>query len=150
MPGTGRRMLTIGAILVACISIFHIACAIVGPSAYRLLGAGEAMATAAATSAWPALLTLGLAAAFGLFSLYGFSAAGLARPLPLCRAVIIFIGAIFGLRGLAVVRDVVVLIRGGDALAFRNLFYSAVALLVALLYILGLVFRGGRNPVRSR
>ena len=75
-------MLTFGAILVACVSVFHLACAIVGPPAYRYFG-GEAMASKAESGPWLAVLTLGLAAVFGLFSLYGFSAAGRFRRPPL-------------------------------------------------------------------
>src|SRR5512136_1818446 len=114
MPTTGQRMLTLGAVLVACVAVFHVVCAIVGSSAYRLLGASEAMASAARTSAWPALLTIGLAVLFGLFSLYGFSAAGRFRPLPLTRVVIISSGILFALRGLAIVRDLGEFVRVTD------------------------------------
>jgi hypothetical protein len=147
MLRVGQRMLLIGSVLVACVSVFHMVCAIVGASAYRALGAGEGMASAAASGAlWPAAMTLGLAVVFGLFSLYALSAVGRFRPLPLTRAAIISIGVLFGLRGIAFVPDLIALVRAGDTIAVRNLFYSAVALLIGLFYLVGMVFGMRRNP----
>jgi hypothetical protein len=138
-------MLIVGAILVACVSAFHFICAFVGPAAYRALGAGEAMAKSAEKgSPGPFLFTFGLALVFGLFSIYGFSAAGRLRSLPITRAVIVFAGAVFGLRGLLIVFDVINLARAFGVVAVRNLLYSLVGLVIGLLYLIGLANRSPR------
>lgn len=146
MSRDGRQMLILGAILVACVSLFHFACAVVGPQAFRKLGS-EAMASAVENgAAWPTLLALGLGALFGLAALYALSAAGRFRRLPLVRVAIVAIGAVFALRGIAFVPEFMAFLRTNDAALLLNLFYSAIALLIGVLYLLGLMLSGSRAP----
>src|SRR5512138_869407 len=106
MPATGKQMLTVAAILVAFVSLFHVVCAVVGPPAFRYFG-GEAMAKSASASPRLTILCLLLAVVFALCAVYALSAAGRFRPLPLLRAAIIVTGIIFALRGLFLVSEII-------------------------------------------
>ena len=66
----------------------------------RFFGAGEEMARMAEAGRWyPAVLTLGIAAVFGAWSLYALSGACVIRRLPLLRIALCLITAIYLLRG---------------------------------------------------
>ena len=139
MTRNGERMLILGAILMACVSLFHFACAVIGPAAFRASGS-ETMASAVESgAAWPTLLAAGLGVVFAILVLYPLSAAGRFRRLPLVRVMIVATGAVFALRGIALVPESLALLRTHDTVLIRNLFYSAVALLIGALYLLGLL-----------
>lgn len=137
MRSGGRRSLTLGAFFMALVCLFHVVCAVVGPPAYRYFS-GETMAKAASDGPWLTILTAGLAVMFGIFALYALSAAGRVRPLPLTRVVIAAVGVIFTLRGIALVPESFALLRGTASVPVRNLVYSGGALLIGVLYLLGL------------
>jgi hypothetical protein len=138
MSSHQRNVLTLAGLFVLGIAVLHVACAIVGPAAYRYFGAGEQMASwAAAGSPVPAVVTLLLALVFGLFGVYALSAAGRFRPLPVVRPVVIAIGSIFALRGLAVVLEIVKLVREPESIPVREPVFSAVALVVGAAYLVG-------------
>ncbi len=81
-----------------------------GPSWYRLFGAGEDMANAAAAgSPMPTLVTMGIAAVLATWAAYAFSGAGLLPRLPLLRLGLKLIAAIYLLRGVAVLPALVLL-----------------------------------------
>jgi hypothetical protein len=86
MSITSSQALVLGGILSAAASLAHLACIAIGAPAYRLLGAGEAMARAAeAGQLQPTLVTLAIAAVLALWAGYAFAGAGLLRPLPLMK-----------------------------------------------------------------
>jgi hypothetical protein len=65
----GKTFLLLAAGGSFAVSLLHVGAIVVGPAAYRLLGAGEEFAAwAEAGSSFPALITLGLA---GLFAVFG-------------------------------------------------------------------------------
>ena len=71
-----------------------------GPSWYRFFGAGERMAQLDARgSAYPTIVTSGIAAVLFIWMSYGLSGAGIIRRLPLLNLALAVIGAIYLTRG---------------------------------------------------
>lgn len=91
----------------------------------------------------PLLLVAGLlmALVFGIFGLYGLSGAGVIRSLPLLRLDLLGIGAIFTLRGIAFVPQLLVIsgiLPSPQSVPPAHLLVSFVALVVGLFYLVGL------------
>lgn len=81
-------------------SLLHLAMILGGPEWYRFFGAGERMARLAARgSSYPTLITAGIAAILGVWTLYALSGAGIIRRLPLLRLALVLIAAIYLARG---------------------------------------------------
>jgi putative oxidoreductase len=96
----GERWLRLGALLTGAASLMHIAIIFGGPGWYRFFGAGERMARLSARgSAYPAAVTACIAAALGLWALYGLSGAGVIRRLPLLRPALALIALVYLARG---------------------------------------------------
>jgi hypothetical protein len=122
-----------GGWLSAAASVLHIAVIIGGPDWYRFFGAGEAMAQMAERrSPVPALVTLGIAIVLAIWAAYAFAGAGLMRRLPLMRAALVAISAVYLLRGLLIVP---VLMKPG-APAF-DIWSSLIVLVYGIVYALG-------------
>lgn len=101
MP-TGTQALLLGAALSAAAAVAHLACILIGPAAYRFMGAGERMARAVEAGQWrPTLVTLAIAGVLLLWSAYALSGAGLIGALPQVRLVLVLISAIYLARALA-------------------------------------------------
>lgn len=97
----GRTLLTVGGLLSLLASMLHLACIVGGPDWYRFFGAGEGVAQAAERGeAMPALMTLGIAAVLAVWAAYAFSGAGRIVRLPLLRAGLVVVSAIYLARGL--------------------------------------------------
>lgn len=96
--------LVAGGVLSAVASLIHIGCIVQGPSWYRFFGAPEPLIRAVEngdpTLHW---MTAGIAVILAIWSAYAFAGAGLIRRLPLMRAALIAISAIYLLRGLLIV-----------------------------------------------
>lgn len=96
MPLTGSQALIIGGALSAAAAAAHLVCIVVGAPAYRWMGAGERMARGAeAGKLMPTLVTLAIAAVLGVWSLYAFAGAGVIAPLPLMKAALTAISAVY-------------------------------------------------------
>lgn len=94
--------LVAGASLSAAAAVAHLACIVIGPSAYRLMGAGERMARAAeAKQLRPKLITAAIAGILFIWSAYALSGAGVIPPLPMTRFVLILVSAIYLGRAIA-------------------------------------------------
>jgi hypothetical protein len=140
VSGLARKLLTLAGVLVFGVSAFHVACAIIGPAAYRYFGAGEQMASRAASgSPIPALVTLLLAALFAIFAVYALSAAGRLRLMPQVRGVTVGVGVVFALRGLLVVPEVGRLLRDPGSVPVRAVLFSVIALAIGALYLVGVI-----------
>lgn len=97
----GDRYLLIAAILTGAAALLHAAIIVGGSPWYRFFGAGERMATLAERgSHYPAMLTACIALVLGVWTLYALSGAGIVRPLPFLRPILVIIAAVFTLRGL--------------------------------------------------
>lgn len=129
------KLLLFGGVANFGIAILHLAIIVIGVPAYLYFGAVELAQLAAAGSVLPALLTFILAFGFGVFGLYGLAGAR-GWHVPLLRIGLLGIGGLYFLRGLVVLLDVARWLRGDDY-PLRQLFFSAVALGIGLLYLGG-------------
>jgi len=78
----------------------HVGCIIYGAPWYRFLGAGEEMATLAEQgSKRPTVITSFIVLVLTIWSIYGFSGAGLMGALPLLKLGLVVITTIYLLRG---------------------------------------------------
>ena len=115
-------------------SMLHVACIVGGPDWYRFFGAGEMMAQAAEQGeAFPALVTLGIAAVLALWAAYAFAGAGKIARLPLMRTALVAISAIYLLRGAMLVPALTVPAMGG----MFNILSSLIVLVYGLCYAVG-------------
>ncbi|MGH3117259.1 MAG: hypothetical protein ACRDQ2_09125 [Gaiellales bacterium] len=132
-------MLILAGYLSLGVAVLHLAIIVVGPPGYRYFGAGEEIARMAeAGSPLPAVLTLGLAAIFGLWGFYAFSGAGLLPRWPLLRTALVLIGSIYLLRGLLLVPQIVAVGPGGFKL-HKEIMFSLVSLVIGVIYMIGVV-----------
>ena len=93
--------LILGAVLSLMAAILHGGAICMGPSGYRLFGAGERFVRAAEKGKiHPPLITLGIALVLICWSAYALSGAGVLRPLPLLRPTLVGITVIYLVRGL--------------------------------------------------
>lgn len=122
-----------GSILIA---LLHVVIILVGPDGYRYFGAGQLAPLAERGSLVPALLTAVIAAVFAVWGAYALSGARFLPRLPLLRTGLLAIGSIYTLRGLAIIPESVQLARG-HLQAPRMAVFSAAALLLGLLYLIG-------------
>jgi len=90
-----------GGVLSAAAALLHLAIIAGGPDWYRFFGAGERMARMAERGLLePALIAAGIAAILAIWAAYAFAGAGLIPRLPLMRAALAAITAVYLLRGL--------------------------------------------------
>ncbi len=136
---TGKNMLTLAGVMSVLVALLHVAIVIAGAPAYRFFGAGEELARrAAAGSPLPAALTLGIALLFTVAGLYAFSGAGWLRRLPGLPSVLVIIAAIYSLRGLSVFSELAFKLFSPSAFPLRYVIFSGVALIIGVLYVVGL------------
>lgn len=96
MPSAGVLALLVGATFSVAAALAHLMCIVVGPKAYRVMGAGERMARAAqAGRLQPALVTLAIAGILFAWAAYALSGAGVMGHLPLTRAALVAISAVY-------------------------------------------------------
>ncbi len=98
---SGRGWLVAGGWLSIGAALLHLGCIALGASWYRFFGAPPLIVRGVEQGqAWPHLVTLGIAVVLGVWAAYAFSGAGLIGRLPLLRAGLLAIGAIFAWRAL--------------------------------------------------
>lgn len=96
-----NKLLIVAACGSALAALFHLACIVIGERWYRLMGAGEQMATlAAAGHPYPMLITSAISLVLLVWSCYALSGAGLIRPLPLRKTALVLISLVLLARGL--------------------------------------------------
>jgi len=138
----GKRLLTLGAGLNFAVAILHLGIIALGAPAYLYFGAADFARLADAGSPLPALITLMLTAFFVGFALYALSGAGVIRRLPGLALGLVFISGLYILRGLIVFLDLIRLARGADY-PLRQMVFSAVALAIGLVYLVGTIRQWG-------
>ena len=85
----------------AIAALLHLACIVMGERWYRLMGAGEHMAKlAAAGHPYPTVVTSAISLVLLVWSCYALSGAGVIRPLPFLKAVLVLISLVLLARGL--------------------------------------------------
>lgn len=143
--------MTLAGWLSVAVAALHVVIIFFGAPAYHYFGAGEDMARQAeAGSIVPAAMTLFIAAVFAVFALYAFSGAGRLRRLPLLRTGLVVIAAIYTLRGLGLILELIQFAQGSATVMPRQLVFSAVSLTIGLLYLAGTVLLWPRlRPARK-
>lgn len=132
---TTNPWLVSGGVLSAIASILHIAIMIGGPDWYRFFGAGERVARAAERGLWTApAMALGIAAILAIWSAYAFAGAGLIQRLPLMKAALVTISAIYLLRGLVLIPAYALNLNGVGQF---TLWSSLIVLIYGLTYAIG-------------
>ena len=137
-----KELLLLGGFLSGLAGLLHVAIILGGPPWYRFFGAGERMAQLAARgSSSPALITAAIAAILSVWALYALSGAGVIRRLPLLRAVLFLIAAIYLTRGILGV-PVVLFVDDPYTHQLRDrmpfmIVTSAISTLLGLCYALG-------------
>jgi hypothetical protein len=143
MKVSGRVLLLVAAGCSAFVAVLHLAIAVFGPAWYRFFGAPSlARQIEAGAALGPVLMTLAVAAVFIVWTCYALSGAGALRRLPKLKVALYAIAAIYLLRGLQVVPEVVALARG--AIPWRFAVFSTFSALAGAAYLLG-VMRMGRS-----
>ena len=136
MANPTNKLLVAGAALSGLAALLHLACLVVGAPLFRLLGAGEQMAQLHIAGHWyPTVVTLALAGVLGGWSAYALSGAGAIRKLPLRRAVLCAVTAIYMIRGVAFVP--VMAYFPGNSVTFWVV-SSAICLLIGVVHWVGL------------
>ena len=134
----GRAWLIAGGAASAAASVAHLACIVGGPRWYRAFGAGERVAREAERGLpWPALMTIGVACVLAVWAAYAFSGAGLIRPLPLLRAALVAVTAIYLARGAVLVFPA--MLRRPDLSAGFLFWSSSIVLAIGVVHAVGLV-----------
>jgi len=99
-----NQFLIAGACLSAVAALAHIGCIIFGASWFRYLGAGEQMARMAEAGHWyPNVFAAGIAAVLLAWSAFALSGAGVIPRLPLLKAALCAITAVYLARGIGFV-----------------------------------------------
>lgn len=129
-----KPYLTIGAVVSLSLAVLHLYM-VFKPQIWRYFGAGELSMLAEQGVRWIAPVTFTIALVFVAWGLYALSGAGFVRSLPLLKTVLIGIGTIYVLRGLAFPGDVVKAFTNAYSLRFAV--FSAVSLLTGLIYMGG-------------
>ncbi len=141
MNTLGSILLLLAAVAVFLIALLHIAIIFIGRNGYGYFGAAQLIPLLDKGSPWPAIITFLLAAIFAVCGVYGLSGAGVLPHLPLLRLGLIAIGAVFTLRGLALVKEIPQFVSHSTSFPARELVFSSVSLVIGLLYLAGLILR---------
>lgn len=120
------------------VTLLHIILAI-RPQAWQYFGAGELTEIHEKGSPFTLLVTLGLILMFSAWVVYAYAGAGIIRPLPWMRTVLIAIEIIYILRSLMLPAEIFKVIGGGYP--FRFILLSVGFLTPGLLYLLGTITR---------
>ncbi|MBW8898290.1 MAG: hypothetical protein JF619_09300 [Massilia sp.] len=133
--------LAVGALLSFVAALLHLGIIVGGPAWYRLFGAGERFARAAAQGRWyPTVVTLGIAAVLSTWSAYALAGAGVIAGLPFLKAALVAITTVYLVRGVAFAP--LVRARGGRITPFV-VWSSAICFGYGVVHLLGLVQRWG-------
>lgn len=136
----GYNLLKLGGMLSFAVALLHLVIIFIGAPGYRYFGAGEEMARMAESgSLIPAAITFGLAIVFAICGFYAFSGAGIIRPLPLTKIILPLLSAIYILRGISVFPQVIFKLNAPDGISTRFIIFSAVALIIGLFYLGGII-----------
>ncbi len=130
--------LVAGGISSIAVALLHIGIIFAGAPAYRYFGAGEEMAQMSeAGSPIPALVTFAIVVIFFIWGLYAFSALGWIRRLPLLRLGLIAISAVYTLRGLGFIPQLIWKLQSPASIASSDIVFSLGSLLIGVFYSVG-------------
>lgn len=136
----GKALLLAGAAANFGIAALHVFIVVIGVPGYIYFGTADLARLAMQGSPIPAVATLALAVLFAVFGVYALAGAGVIRRLPLVRVALVLIGGVYTLRGLIVILDILRWVQGAGYPP-RQLFFSAAALGIGLIILLGTFWR---------
>lgn len=135
-----RRMLWLTAIGCFGISVLHLVLCVAGVEVNRFFGASkEILQMVVDHDPVFYFMALGIAVLFAGFGLYALSGAGMVRRLPLRKSVLIFLGVVLILRGIAVFVELRKIIGDPGSVPWQFPFMSAVALVMGTMSLCGVV-----------
>jgi len=138
----GNPWLVAGGAFSAGAAVLHLLIIVGGPGWYRLFGAGELLARAAERgSPVPAFWAAAIAGVLAIWAAYAWAGAGLIPRLPLMRAALAAITAVYLLRGLVLAPALAAWLGGAERVgrwspAFM-VWSSLIVLGIGLLYAVG-------------
>ncbi|HTA65860.1 MAG TPA: hypothetical protein VK753_10185 [Xanthomonadaceae bacterium] len=142
MDDTRNSFLIAAAVLNALAALLHLGCIVFGAPWYRFFGAGERMAQMASAGSWyPAIITMLIATVLATWALYALSGAGAIPKLPLTRAILCAITAVYLLRGMAILP--IAALHPGRSPAFWW-WSSAICLGIGIVHLVGVRQSWGR------
>jgi hypothetical protein len=101
MPTTANTLLVLAAGCDGAAAVLHCAIVANGPVWYRFFGASPKLVAAADAGHYaPTLVTMGIAAILAIWTAYALAGSGVISPLPLTKAALIAISAIYIARGI--------------------------------------------------
>jgi hypothetical protein len=121
-----RYFLVVGGVMSALISLLHFILTIKPELFYRLINMSQesALAPTAGQGSGLSIATIVLALIFAIWAIYAFSGAGLIKPLPLLRKVLIIISVIYILRSLFLPLEIYMVLTKGHP--FQFVVYSTI------------------------
>jgi hypothetical protein len=135
----------VGDLLVAAL---HVVIVFVGSPAYLYFGATSLAVAAQRGESWPALFTSAIAIVSAGWGWYALAGAGLLSRPPLIRTVLVAVAALYSLRGLVVIPDLLRLL-AGVGYPLRQTAFSACALGLGIMHWLGTIHLFRRDSVLS-
>lgn len=147
-PNAIRVTLLLAAVLTLLLAVFQV---VLGFNAdwSRAYGAPPTLLDDPTRLLFASLL---MSAVFGVCSLYALAGAGYLRPLPLLRPVLFTIGLAFVLRAVALNEELAInlnWLQGDSSRPTEEVITSTVALIIGLLYLLGVVLLYQQERVGS-
>ena len=134
---TGKRFLILAACANFAIALLHAVIPFMGVNGYIYFGTSELALLESQGSPVPEIATWFLALVFAGFGFYCLSGAGTIRRLPLLNLALWIIGGVYTLRGLILILDIQRFL-SGVIYPMRQPFFSAVALVIGLMVLVGI------------
>lgn len=137
-PDCGRRLLIACALADFALALLHVVCIFTGEATARFFTAPPFVMEMIRSGSWLIVpVCLAIVAVLSTFGLYAWSAAGRMHRLPALRAGLIAIGAIYTLRGLALIPQAIVMLRYPGAFPWQVPVFSLMALALGLAHLAG-------------
>jgi hypothetical protein len=137
-PARGTRLLATCALADFALALLHVVCLFTGEATARFFTAPPVVIELISTGSWLIVpVCLAIVAMLGTFGLYAWSAAGRIRRLPWLRGGLVAVGAIFTLRGLALIPQAMAMLKHSGVFPWQAPVFSLVALALGLAHLAG-------------
>ncbi len=134
----GRGLLAACSYASFALALLHVACLFTGEATARFFTAPRFVLEMIRTSSWliyPVCLVI--VAVLGTFGLYAWSGAGRMRRLPLLRGGLVAVGAIYTLRGLALIPQAITMLKHPGVFPWQVPVFSSIALALGFAHLVG-------------
>lgn len=134
----GSRLLTVCAVVDLALALLHVAAIFFGETGARFFTAPRFVFELIRTGSWLIVpVCLVIVAILGTFALYAWSAAGRMRRLPWLRGVLVTVGSIFTLRGLALLPQLILMQHHPGIFPWQAPVFSLVSLALGIGHLAG-------------